>query len=283
MKTVRIAENIKFYRNIRKISQTELAKKLNLKDRTNISNYENGANFPTLERIIKLSEIFGITLDELVFGYNTQDNFSNIDINKDIKNTVPIFNLMFRPIYSPTATIDKTFMKAYECYSNFLNNIKKSHVDFSTLKSIYNLFLDSWENNQTIESAANLIKILFLQASEYIPVIYNGEISPIKPLSIKRFLLGLKEITSKTDAFYSKNEEKYLELMSVLRNNSNLKDLADFFHALSYLFGFNNSQNTYAINTMVFEELISFYYDMGNKYAIEFIDHLIKIVSISDV
>ena len=161
MKTIRIAENIKFYRNICKMSQTELAENLKLKDRTNISNYENGTNFPTLERTIKLSEIFGITLDELVFENNNENDFLKDIGTKDIKDFTAIFSLIFTPAYSTKAATDQKFMKAYGRYCDYLNNVKQVKDNQRKLTAIYDLFLDSWASNQTIESAANLIKILF--------------------------------------------------------------------------------------------------------------------------
>ena len=62
---VKIAENIKFYRKQLKMTQSQLAEKLNGK-KSLISNYENGYSTPDIYTLCKLAEIFGITLDELV-------------------------------------------------------------------------------------------------------------------------------------------------------------------------------------------------------------------------
>lgn len=62
---VKIAENIRFYRKQLKMTQGELAEKLNGK-KSLISNYENGYSMPDIFTLCKLADIFDITLDELV-------------------------------------------------------------------------------------------------------------------------------------------------------------------------------------------------------------------------
>ncbi len=62
---VKIAENIKFYRKQLKMTQSQLAEKLNGK-KSLISNYENGYSTPDIYMLCRLAEIFEISLDELV-------------------------------------------------------------------------------------------------------------------------------------------------------------------------------------------------------------------------
>ena len=64
MKT-KIAENIKFFRKQLKMTQEDLAEKLNGK-KSLISNYETGYSTPDIYTLCRLAEIFDITLDELV-------------------------------------------------------------------------------------------------------------------------------------------------------------------------------------------------------------------------
>ena len=65
MKNMKLAENIRFYRNSLKLTQDGLAKLLNGK-KSLISNYENGYSTPDIYVLIKLADIFEISLDELV-------------------------------------------------------------------------------------------------------------------------------------------------------------------------------------------------------------------------
>lgn len=62
---MKIAENIKFYRLQLGLTQEKLANLLNGK-KSLISNYENGHSTPDIYILVKLADIFQVTLDELV-------------------------------------------------------------------------------------------------------------------------------------------------------------------------------------------------------------------------
>lgn len=58
-------EKIKSERKRRGWSQEELAEKLYV-SRQSVSKWENGQHYPSIETIIKTSDLFGITIDELL-------------------------------------------------------------------------------------------------------------------------------------------------------------------------------------------------------------------------
>lgn len=62
-----LGEKIYQLRTERNLSQGDLSDLLEV-SRQSVSKWENGATTPDLDKIIKLSEIFGITIDELVKG-----------------------------------------------------------------------------------------------------------------------------------------------------------------------------------------------------------------------
>lgn len=62
---MKIAENIKFYRKSLGLTQEKLANLLNGK-KSLVSNYENGYSIPDIHTLIKLADIFQVSLDELV-------------------------------------------------------------------------------------------------------------------------------------------------------------------------------------------------------------------------
>lgn len=64
-----LGEKIYRLRTERNLSQGDLSEKLDV-SRQSISKWENGAATPDLDKIIKLSEVFGITIDELVKSDN---------------------------------------------------------------------------------------------------------------------------------------------------------------------------------------------------------------------
>ena len=65
MKKLELANNIRFYRKSLNLTQEQLAQKLNGK-KSLVSNYENGYSTPDIETLVKLADIFDVTLDELV-------------------------------------------------------------------------------------------------------------------------------------------------------------------------------------------------------------------------
>ncbi len=56
---------IKYYRLTNEMKQVDLAQKLHVTQRT-VSGYESGKISPPINKLIKISEIFGVTLDDLV-------------------------------------------------------------------------------------------------------------------------------------------------------------------------------------------------------------------------
>ncbi|MBW7477331.1 helix-turn-helix domain-containing protein [Paenibacillus oenotherae] len=58
-------EKLKGERNKRGWSQEELAEQLFV-SRQSVSKWENGQNYPSIEVIIKISDLFGLTIDELL-------------------------------------------------------------------------------------------------------------------------------------------------------------------------------------------------------------------------
>lgn len=85
-----IGENIYNYRTGKGMSQTDLANALEV-SRQSVSKWENNSAVPDLERIIKMSELFEVTLDELVFG-------KKIETKKEVPvEAAPQLTLNLRP------------------------------------------------------------------------------------------------------------------------------------------------------------------------------------------
>ena len=62
---MKLNEKIIELRNKYQMSQGDLAEKLNV-SRQSVSKWETGASIPDLDKLIAMSELFGITMDELV-------------------------------------------------------------------------------------------------------------------------------------------------------------------------------------------------------------------------
>ena len=66
-----LGENIYRLRTQRNLSQEDFAAALEV-SRQSVSKWENGTAVPELEKLIKMSQLFGITLDELATGKQTE-------------------------------------------------------------------------------------------------------------------------------------------------------------------------------------------------------------------
>lgn len=60
-----LPNNLKYLRRRNNYDQGDLAKKLQVKQAA-ISAYETGRNEPTIETLIKLADLFGVTIDDLI-------------------------------------------------------------------------------------------------------------------------------------------------------------------------------------------------------------------------
>ena len=67
---------LKEIRKKRKLTQKEMADKIDV-DRTTISHYENYRMTPSLERLIQISKVLNVTLDELVEFRRIHDEYSD--------------------------------------------------------------------------------------------------------------------------------------------------------------------------------------------------------------
>ncbi|MBF0399023.1 MAG: helix-turn-helix transcriptional regulator [Desulfobacterales bacterium] len=65
-KKITPADNLRIYRKIHKITQTQLGKKLGGVPRQHISNMETGKRSISIKTAIKLSTIFNVTVDKFI-------------------------------------------------------------------------------------------------------------------------------------------------------------------------------------------------------------------------
>ena len=75
-----IADKIKNARTIKKLTQEQVAEDLNVSRQT-ISNWENGKSLPDIVSIIRMSELYDLSLNELLKGDATLLN----KIERDMK------------------------------------------------------------------------------------------------------------------------------------------------------------------------------------------------------
>ena len=63
----KVSKNIKKLRNEKNLTQEDIAKKLFVTRQT-VSSWESGRTQPDIETLVKLSEIFSVSTEELIYG-----------------------------------------------------------------------------------------------------------------------------------------------------------------------------------------------------------------------
>lgn len=77
-RTIAFAENLKHYRAKLGLTQKQLAQKIGYTEKS-VSKWENGSALPTMEMVLKLADLFNLSLDELIFENNNCHYFLGID------------------------------------------------------------------------------------------------------------------------------------------------------------------------------------------------------------
>lgn len=81
--TMELGGQIRKYREGMGLSQEELAEKIFV-TRQSVSNWENGRTYPDLQSLLRLSELFGLSLDELIKGdiETMKEEINKVEIEK---------------------------------------------------------------------------------------------------------------------------------------------------------------------------------------------------------
>ena len=92
-----LQSQIRKYRTQLSLSQDELAEKIFV-SRQSISNWENGKTYPDIRSLLLLSEVFGVSLDQLVKGdieiMKKEINAQEITIFQRDSHTLAVFMLL---------------------------------------------------------------------------------------------------------------------------------------------------------------------------------------------
>lgn len=83
-----VGQRLKARRNELELTQDYVAAELGITRQT-MSNWENGRSYPDIERIIRLSEIYGLSLDELLKG--DQEMVKHLQENTVVNHFLKIF------------------------------------------------------------------------------------------------------------------------------------------------------------------------------------------------
>ena len=106
-------DRLKRYRTSSKMTQQEFAKRLGVTGAA-VSTYENGTRYPSLDILVKISKIFGITVDELLDGQKrevlldvTRLSLDQMRVLQDLIRMFEEYNAMKSVVTDSKKLIDK--------------------------------------------------------------------------------------------------------------------------------------------------------------------------------
>lgn len=120
-----LGENIYHYRIGRNLSQGDLANELEV-SRQSVSKWENNSAVPELDKMIRMSRLFGVTIDELVYGAKAEEK----------KEESPIANWHLPPTRVIVGFATLVFGMVFFLLSIFWGNHLRLGEEFGELASI---------------------------------------------------------------------------------------------------------------------------------------------------
>lgn len=158
-----ISKRLKCARESKSITQEELADKLGVTRQT-ISSWENGKSYPDIVSIIKISDIFDISLDKLLkedknLITNMKEKMDTVESNKYI-----IFTILFAVILFGGMYLLKTFVNIPKIDNLFSNIILLSTFIIGTITYIFsNIHVSKFLNQKT--SSKSILKTIIVMIS----------------------------------------------------------------------------------------------------------------------
>lgn len=173
---------IKLLREENNITQEELAKKLNLSSKGIVSMYEKEDRKPSLEVLIKLSEIFNCSIDYILCKTNQR--------NLHLKND----KLFLAPVYGKISAGLPNW--AEECLDGYLP-IDPNLMNISSPDECFFLRVDGESMNKVLKngSYALIRKTDFVEDGEIAVVLVNGYDATIKKFTKQGDIIALEPMS----------------------------------------------------------------------------------------
>lgn len=202
----KISNLIKTKRKEKKLTQQQLAQKLNVTEKA-ISRWETGRGTPDISLLIPLSKELGVSTNELLNGEenNIEEIINYIDNNKKNKNKTPLIISVI--IYSITLILYLSYLKV-EYGMTKLQISYKGELVFNTIfiiliaisnKILGTYYVDKIEEKNKIKKTTYIIALII-----YTIMIFNLTLFTRRIGEIKYNLIPLKTISD-----YIINIKKY--------------------------------------------------------------------------
>ncbi len=290
MTNSKIGENIRNLRKSHGETQQELGRALKVEFNT-ISMYESGKRQPDLQTIQAIADRYGFPVDRLIRENFSDLNFSFSGLTWD--RMISIAESTFPMVSTVKALEDPHFTKGYEHTTKIWNKIKNIKSDGETFmrsefERAFKEYGDSLEKSETIESAANLLWLIFVMyslLSDEHSVRLGEAILYDKALGtdfLKNYVIKDANRISKEDEENKKSyardmHESVMACLQILKESQDYADLADYYLALKYIIGMAGNDYSDDMNKTIGMEMMLSFLTLANPYAFKYVDSSIKL------
>ena len=201
-----VGKNIAKFRKEKKLTQEELAKKINVSPKT-ISSYENNHNLPNIEILISLSQELGVSINEIL-GINEENSkeIKNKYENKNFIQIVIIFLISIIPLIYFSINeyvVGDTVISVYEKTGvlepeNIMTIIKVSAFSYIIIivSGLFMYWLYKKNKNKILLFVSGIILLLTIPEVFHFNI-YNFEVYIYTLLGIIGLIFSIKGLLKK--------------------------------------------------------------------------------------
>ena len=270
-----VRKNMKYMRKLYSLSQKEIGEILSVTQH-GVSQYENGQRQLNYELVQLLANYFRIPVEQFV-----KEDLSKVMVlnpSADINFVNDLFEIMFPVFSSEKALEDEAFRKGFKMLQNIIRDSKTMKaISSEYIYSCVELFIESYNNEETLESVANAMGLMILVLAPA----YDKERQNIANAILKEKVINKQVIKDHVlrkeyikdplkEEFIEDNYEFILEGIRILKKASKWSDLGDYYLAVSYIMDTVNNEYDSDMNALIGEELMSTLVELENRYALAY-------------
>lgn len=235
-----------------------------------VYSYLNGTREITQDFLISVAQHYGIPLKKLSKERLTKDDVSKLYDFVNEEEYQRYGECLFL-LQDNTLNSDE-FNNAIKYFNqiDLLENLSRTLV-----KKCREMFYTSFINDGILEGAANTLMLILLEfsllcmSSEFFE---SAILGTTKNIDVQNEIE--KQLSKESKDFITNTNAMYNECLIALKNSSDNYDLYEYYLAMKFIFSFVDNGKTRKSNATIGCELLMQCYDLGNKYAIEYIDML---------
>lgn len=294
----KLANNIKSLRLSMGETQEDLAYALDLNSKSAVVNWESGDNVPSSENLHRISNRYGVTIDQLMNDDLTSEfsfikYFCNVNSADEL---IKLFMNLFPVILLESEKSNLKLVEAIECQKNLkicmIRGDNQEEFDFYYDKTSY-IYMELIDKEESVSANANLVSMFLLCAFynrigkewDGIQDCFEFSNKSLRKKELKRFISeiylsrNLNKLNKERSEYHLLNET-ILELIKELKYQKKLIQLSDYFMCLRYFLGLVDNNLNNAINQQIGFAILSDLSLMKNKYVgriYNYLDELKKV------